>query len=153
MLACFVRNRKSVWRATDARWMIESQSEPSVVVRLSGDHLQLRKFPGMQKVTIECAPTDFYCSVTGDQILSESGCQPSPATVFVFVTEADEFEHIDAEYTAASEQAESHEDDDIELIDRFLLLIADKKIIVFHLCGQFFGDPDCYIGIDFSKVP
>lgn len=107
----------------------------------------------MQKVTIECAPTNFFCPVTGQPIVSESGFQASPATVVVFVSEADAFEHIDPEYGAASREAALPTNDDSSVIERFLDLIADRPIVVFQLGGQFFGDPDCYIGIDFSKCP
>lgn len=107
----------------------------------------------MQKITIECAPTRFFCPVTGQPILSESGFRASPAVVFAFVSEADEFGYVDPEYATASQQASSRALDDTSIIERFLHLIADRRIVVFHLGGQFIGDPDCYIGIDFGRCP
>ena len=48
----------------------------------------------MPKITLNLDHGNFFCPVTGQQILSSEICDASPATAFIFLDETQKFIHI-----------------------------------------------------------
>ena len=102
---------------------------------------------------------DFYCPVTGSQILGPDFFHPSPATAFSFSPEAGDFESIDEPYKAIwdSIEAEAGEAEyDHELWNHFCdkLRTEHPHLLIFGFtshgmaCGPVSNT--IYVAIDFS---
>ena len=79
---------------------------------------------------------NFYCPVTGEQILGPESFTPSSATVFTFSPEAGDFDSIEEPYKAVWEEiVEQCEDDycSIDLWDVFCARIYEDypSVIIF----------------------
>lgn len=48
----------------------------------------------MQELTLHSDPTQFYCPVTGEIILNREALTPSPALLFLYLHEVNEFEYV-----------------------------------------------------------
>ena len=48
----------------------------------------------MPKITLNLDHGNFFCPVTGQNILSSENCEASPATAFIFLDETQKFAHI-----------------------------------------------------------
>jgi hypothetical protein len=63
----------------------------------------------MQTIDLELDHPDFFCPVTGQQVLSEDACTPSPATAYIYVQEENVFEFVreDLQEVAKAIEADS----------------------------------------------
>ncbi len=102
---------------------------------------------------------DFYCPITGAQILGPDFFHPSPATVFTFSPEAGDFESIEEPYRSVWNQVEEKYADSewgSDLWNRFCnrLLEEHPHILVFGFtthgiaCGPVSNK--IYVAIDFA---
>lgn len=102
---------------------------------------------------------DFYCPVTGTQILGPDFFHPSPATVFTFSPEAGDFDSIDEPYKAIWDSIEEQFGEDEfgnELWSRFCERLGKEhpNLLVFGLtshgiaCGPVSNT--IYVAIDFA---
>jgi len=99
----------------------------------------------MQQVNFTPSGYDFYCPVTGSRILSQTGVTPSPATLFVYAAEAEEFEFITGACAAINKRVRRGETGDEDHFARFCQALAKKaNIVVFtqHL------ESTVHVGID-----
>ena len=102
---------------------------------------------------------DFYCPITGSQILGPDFFHPSPATVFTFSPEAGDFETIDEPYRSIwNEVEEEHSDDDwgSDLWNHFCQRLREEhpNLLIFGFsthgiaCGPVSNT--IYVAIDFA---
>lgn len=102
---------------------------------------------------------DFYCPVTGSQILGPEFFHPSPATVFTFSPEAGDFDSIDEPYKAIWDSIEEQfgeEEFGNELWSRFCKRLGKEhpNLLVFGFtshgiaCGPVSNT--IYVAIDFA---
>lgn len=102
---------------------------------------------------------NFYCPITGLQILGPDFFHPSDATAFTFSPEAGDFESIDEPYKVIWEEIESQYGDEefaSDLWDRFCKRLADEfpQILVFGFtthgiaCGPVSNT--IFVAIDFA---
>lgn len=88
----------------------------------------------MQIVDLELSHDNFFCPVTGQAILrGEQEYNPSPATVFCYVDEVSDFEHITDEGMAIFDNLEIDEDEDYadDIFKKFAEAYSDKNIVCF----------------------
>ncbi len=112
----------------------------------------------MQHVQLDLSHDNFYCPVTGFHMLSEEHYEASPATLFVYVEDAGEFEWYsqeleELESTVNTEEIVDECADGLSEVERFLLAIQDKpNLVVFTIttsgiaCGPV--SSTVHIGID-----
>lgn len=102
---------------------------------------------------------DFFCPITGSQILGPDFFTPSPATAFTFSPEAGDFESIDEPYKAIWDAIEEKRGDDefgSELWTRFCERLAKEhpNLVIFGFtthgiaCGPVSNT--IYVAIDFA---
>ena len=102
---------------------------------------------------------DFYCPITGSQILGPDFFHPSPATVFTFSPEAGDFESIDEPYKAIWDNIEERfgeEEFGSDLWDRFCACLNREypNVLIFGFtshgmaCGPVSNT--IYVAIDFA---
>ena len=90
----------------------------------------------MQIVRLQLDHSNFYCPVTGQLIVNDEVFQASPATVFTYIDEVGEFEHILPELNEIWEGVEAEADDDdfaIDLFEKFVEKIEDGAIVCFEI--------------------
>ncbi len=61
----------------------------------------------MQAVEIRLLQPNFFCPVTGRQILGEEACTPSPATVFVYIQDENLFDFVREDLKQVAEAVEA----------------------------------------------
>ena len=102
---------------------------------------------------------DFFCPVTGAQILGPDFFHPSPATVFTFSPEAGDFDSIDEHYRAIWDDIEDRfgeEEFGDELWKRFCRQLNEQypNLLVFGFTSHGFAcgpvSNTIYIAIDFA---
>jgi hypothetical protein len=90
----------------------------------------------MQTVKLQLDHSNFYCPVTGQLIVNDEVFQASPATVFTYIDEVGEFEHILPELNEIWEGVEAETDDDdfeIDRFEKFVKKIEDGAIVCFEI--------------------
>lgn len=117
----------------------------------------------MHLVELDLNHDNLYCPVTGHHILSSEHFSQSPATVFVFPVEGDDFEVLSDEFKLIDENTnpdgwEDDMDDDEDYpnrLERFLQAIKDiPNLLVFCIttygmaCGP--TSATVYVGIDMN---
>lgn len=88
----------------------------------------------MQLVQLDLAHDNFFCPVTGQAILrGEEAFHASPATVFCYVDEVDEFETISEEAKSIFDTLEIDEDEDStdEIFEKFAKMYSDNNVVCF----------------------
>ena len=65
----------------------------------------------MQEVELILYHLNFYCPVTGQQIVDSEFHEPSPATVFTYLDELGEFQDIDPEFRDVFDSIEKKDGD------------------------------------------
>ena len=58
----------------------------------------------MKQIELELDHVNFYCPVTGEQIVSSELCTPSPATAFIYLDEIGDFVEINEEFAEINEK-------------------------------------------------
>ena len=66
----------------------------------------------MQKIEVELDQPDFFCPVTGQRVLGEEACTPSPATVFVYIQDENVFHFVREDLRPSAEEIETDDGDD-----------------------------------------
>ena len=91
----------------------------------------------MQNIELSLDHFDFYCPITGVQILGDEHYEPSPATAFVYSPEAEEFEHIVERLEAVDSKVNTEEimeEEPFERFERFCEAIKDEpNIVIFSI--------------------
>lgn len=117
----------------------------------------------MHHVQLNLDHDNFFCPVTGFHMLSEEHYEPSPATLFVYIEDAGEFEWYSRELeklesTVNTEEIEDECEDGLSNIERFLVAIKDKpNLVVFTIttsgiaCGPVSSTVHIGIDMDYSK--
>ena len=116
----------------------------------------------MQIVEISATNYDFFCPVTGNQILSEDSFSPTAATVFAllqscperFTFATEELSKAFEEYSAKNKRKDPEE---FEVKWHFLKKYYTKEVVCFEIT---YGGMACgpvsdtfYLGIDMSVEP
>ena len=104
----------------------------------------------MQQIILSLDHINFFCPITGQNILSSENCEASPATTFIYLDEISDFAHTSDDL---SEVLESLDDDSDESeLDQFLAAIKDtKNLVVFSITvnnGPFSNA--VHVGIDMN---
>ena len=72
----------------------------------------------MQTIELDLEEPDFFCPATGQRILGEEACTPSPATVYVYIQEENVFDFVRPDLRRVAEGIETSsvldDDDDDE---------------------------------------
>jgi hypothetical protein len=111
----------------------------------------------MKKIDLDLDHVNFYCPVTGEQIISSELCTPSPATAFIYLDEIGDFVEISDEFTEINEKVIEKENEEEEFFHFESFMKAIKKIknlIVFSIttrgmaCGP--ASSTVHIGIDMN---
>jgi hypothetical protein len=66
----------------------------------------------MQAIELDFDQPNFFCPMTGRQILSEEACTPSPATVFVYIQDENVFHFVREDLRQSAEEIETDDGDD-----------------------------------------
>jgi len=117
----------------------------------------------MHHVQLDLSHDNFYCPVTGFHMLSEEHYDASPATLFVYIEDAGEFEWYSPELeklesTINTEEIEDECEDGLSNIERFLAAIKDKlNLVVFTIttsgiaCGPVSSTVHICIDMDYCE--
>lgn len=90
----------------------------------------------MQTIEIALDDANLFCPATGQRILSEEECKPSPATLFVYVEEENVFEFVRDDLKAVAGEVEETNWFDLEEgrpIDRLLGAVDSPAAVDFVL--------------------
>jgi hypothetical protein len=108
----------------------------------------------MQNVIVELGQENFFCPVTGKQILSEETFTPSPATVFVLVDDSEQLEHGTPEQVQLWETFKESEEDAADAFKKFCESFEGDSIICFSLSSHELGgcqpNSSVHIAIDLA---
>jgi hypothetical protein len=111
----------------------------------------------MKQIELDLDHVNFYCPVTGEQIVSSELCTPSPATAFIYLDEIGDFVEISEEFAEINEKIieKENEDEDFFHFETFMKAIKKiKNLIVFSIttrgmaCGPV--SSTVHIGIDMN---
>ena len=86
----------------------------------------------MQQITLSLDHGNFFCPITGQNILSSENCEVSPATSFIYLDEIGEFAHISDDLAEVQDSLD--DDSDESELDQFLAAVKDtKNLVVFSI--------------------
>ena len=117
----------------------------------------------MHHVQLVLSHDNFYCQATDFYVLSEEHYDASPATLFVYIEDAGEFEWYSPELeklesTVNTEEIEDECEDGLSNIERFLAAIKDKlNLVVFTIttsgiaCGPVSSTVHICIDMDYCE--
>jgi hypothetical protein len=104
----------------------------------------------MQQITLKLDHGNFYCPITGQNILSSENCEASPATIFIYLDEIGDFAHTSDDLAEVQDSLD--DDSDESELDQFLAAIKDtKNLVVFSITvnnGPFSNA--VHVGIDMN---
>ena len=104
----------------------------------------------MQQITLKLDHGNFYCPITGQNILSSENCEASPATTCIYLDEIGDFAHTSDDLSEVQESLD--DDSDESELDQFLAAINDtKNLVVFSITvnnGPFSNA--VHVGIDMN---
>lgn len=104
----------------------------------------------MQQITLKLDHGNFYCPISGQNILSSENCEASPATSFIYLDEIGDFAHTSDDLAEVQESLD--DDSDESELDPFLAAIKDtKNLVVFSITvnnGPFSNA--VHVGIDMN---
>ena len=107
----------------------------------------------MQRIPLAMSHDNFFCPVTGEQILSEDDGTPSSATVFIWANILGDFAFVNEEFRELYENfKENPDNEDADWFTDFLDKTERQDVVVFEItshgltCGP--ASDTSYIGID-----
>lgn len=111
----------------------------------------------MKSVEVDLEDAKLFCPATGQQILSEEACKPSPATLFIYVEDENVFEFVRPELKVLADKVEETSWLDLENgrpIDSLLSAISSAAAVDFVVklsgiaCGPV--STTVHIGVDLA---
>ena len=107
----------------------------------------------MQQIPLKLDHGNFYCPISGQNILSSENCEASPATSFIYLDEIGDFAHTSDDLAEVQESLD--DDSDESELDQFLAAIKDTKhLVVFSITvnnGPFSNAVHVGINMDYYK--
>ena len=105
----------------------------------------------MQRIPFDMDHPEFFCPITGEQITFEEDFIPSPATVFAWISLAEEFEYVNDEFKILYDDYMANPENDHDF-EEFLDDTECHNVVVFEITtgAPAGGLSSCtaYIGID-----
>lgn len=118
----------------------------------------------MQEIDLHLDHHDFFCPVTGKQILSEDDSNSSPATIFIYVDDFDNFAEIRQDFQRLYEEKcniefnVGQEKDGLPSLKRFMKHFDDiPNLVVFKItnsgiaCGPLSSTVHICIDMNYSS--
>ena len=89
----------------------------------------------MQTIKLDLSNSDFsfFCPVTGKRIVGPECFEPSAATVFTYLDEIGEFEHLSDELKKVAEALEDADVDMFDFFESFSQQIKSDSVVSFEI--------------------